>query len=386
MSVASLINWIISHNIVVIETLVGVIAISVLALAFRQFFSNAREELGITDSKSLSSLEESLKKVIEKVNLGAVPAGAPAGGGVLSAESTAEFEELKKTFETKQRENEELQGQINALKEMSSDSAEAAQDRAKLEVKAKELEAKLAEYEIISEDIADLSMYKEENVKLKREIEALKEAAAAAPVAPAAVAAAAPSPEPAVAETPPAQAPAPAAAAATDAPAQPEFAAALDDDIMAEFAKAVENQLGSKSGAAAPAPVPEPPAAVTAAAPEPVIEEPAVVAVAAPATAAVAAPPAAAVASPAPVAAPAGIQDASEDDAQSMVDDLLAKMSEEAGTLAAAVSDDDEIPNAIDATMDADKLAAEAETIEKIKQEDVQLMGQFENFVKKGAS
>jgi hypothetical protein len=48
------------------------------------------------------------------------------------------------------------------------------QEKAKLEEKIKDLESRLAEYEIISEDIADLSRYKDENVKLKKEIEMLK--------------------------------------------------------------------------------------------------------------------------------------------------------------------------------------------------------------------
>jgi hypothetical protein len=40
----------------------------------------------------------------------------------------------------------------------------------------KELESKLAEYEILEDDIADLSLYKEENVRLKEELEKAKNA------------------------------------------------------------------------------------------------------------------------------------------------------------------------------------------------------------------
>ncbi len=47
--------------------------------------------------------------------------------------------------------------------------------------KARDLEARLAEYEIISEDIADLSRYREENDQLKKELEALKAGGAKKP-------------------------------------------------------------------------------------------------------------------------------------------------------------------------------------------------------------
>jgi hypothetical protein len=153
----------------------------------------------------------------------------------------------------------------------------AAVDTSALDNKIKDLEARLAEYEIISEDIADLSRYKEENEQLKTEITGLKQAppAAAAPAAPtpaaptpaAPVAEAAPAPaptlepeptpevaaEPAIteadvdaaiaaaeAEATPATEPAPEVAATEAAPAESE--SIIDDELMKEFAAAVENQ------------------------------------------------------------------------------------------------------------------------------------------------
>ena len=344
---------------VVIEVLIAIIVVSVLTLAFKTFFSKAKDELGIEDTKSLSALEDSLKKVLEKVNLGAATA-APVGmgEGVVSAESLAEVENLKKSVDDKQREIEELNGRITALKEMSSDSADIEKERARLEVKNKELEAKLSEYEIIAEDIADLAMYKDENSKLKKEIENLKANANAAP------------PAAAVSAPPP---PAPVAAAPAPAAPSSDFGSALNGDLMAEFAKAVEDQLTTKTE-----PPPPPPPTKQ---PEPK-PEPAQVAAEAPPVAE-AAPP-----SPEPVAAPEPAApsepSAEEDDAQSMVDDLLKKMADEAKDL--AQNDSIEAPDPMAASLDADKLQEEAATIEKVKQEDVQLMGQFENFVKKGAS
>ena len=54
-----------------------------------------------------------------------------------------------------------------------------------LGTRIKELESKLAEYEILEDDIADLSLYKEENQRLKAELEKTKAAGAGAASAPA---------------------------------------------------------------------------------------------------------------------------------------------------------------------------------------------------------
>lgn len=121
----------------------------------------------------------------------------------------------------------------------------------KLTNRLKELEAKLAEYEILEDDIADLSLYKEENVRLRSEVEKLRNAGGGAVTAPsaavdvkeadvaAAIAAAAGGAEdPAaalVAELGAAEA-APAPAAPAPEPAPPSSPEA---DIVAEFASAV---------------------------------------------------------------------------------------------------------------------------------------------------
>jgi len=79
----------------------------------------------------------------------------------------------------------------------------AEKERSDYEAKIKELESRLAEYEIISEDIADLSFFKEENVRLTKELESLRSG---------------------------------------DSGASAEAGNSIDDSLMAEFAKAVEGQ------------------------------------------------------------------------------------------------------------------------------------------------
>lgn len=84
----------------------------------------------------------------------------------------------------------------------------------------KELESKLAEYEILEDDIADLSLYKEENARLKDELEKSK-------------------------------------ASLSEAPAPPP-APASGNDIVAEFAEAVGQDATTDSSlAAGPMVIPE---------------------------------------------------------------------------------------------------------------------------------
>ena len=96
-----------------------------------------------------------------------------------------------------------------------------------------ELEAKLAEYEVLEDDIADLSLYKEENARLKTELDRLKGGGA------------------------------PSAEEAAEVP-EPEES----EDLVKEFAEAV----GKDPDVEGPEPDPEPEAApepVAEAAPEP---------------------------------------------------------------------------------------------------------------------
>lgn len=136
----------------------------------------------------------------------------------------------------------EIEAQVQTLKnELSSREVEIAElkaagpspvatDAGNLAERIKELEAKLAEYEILEDDIADLSLYKEENSRLKAELDGIR--AAPAPVAAAVAVAAAPAP-----------------------PAEPE--PVLGESIVEEFAQAVAQPTPEVSTSAPPLDVPD---------------------------------------------------------------------------------------------------------------------------------
>lgn len=330
MQLENFIQLIIRHNAQIIEALVGTIVFVVLFLAYRSFMSAKDAELSPAGAGSLISgdLEGVLKKILEKAN--AMPSGSHGGD---STPLMQEISVLKESLEQKQEEIERLR---NAA---PSEAAGSVSDNLKsaLEAQLKELQGKLAEYEIISEDIADLSFYKEENVKLQKEITTLKEtgparSAPTTPSAPAPVAATAISGAPsAKAESPPETelselTPIPEMKQPMDA----ATAAGVDDDIMKEFAAAVEEQT----------PLGETPEAGAGGA--------------------------------APAEAPEGVIDLGEMDMEKMV-------AEAVGLEAVKV---DESMNALEDNVDPNKLLEEAASMDAVKPDDVQLMNDFESFKK----
>jgi hypothetical protein len=254
------------NNAVIIEGLVALILISAIYLAYRTFFgAKSLDGAGVGGGGGVDTteIEKTLQKILEQQSTAARAAGEAGAAGASAAgtpppEMVAELSNLKKALEDKEKQIVVLQEKAAAATKAAaapnadpgaSAAAAAAQaaaglaekERADYEAKIKELEARLAEYEIISEDIADLSFYKEENARLTKELESLRGGGAAPAAAPAAAA-------PVAEAAPPVPEPVPTPAAPE---ASPEAANAIDDSLMAEFAKAVE---GQKSGTLEEAP------------------------------------------------------------------------------------------------------------------------------------
>lgn len=250
------------NNRLIIELTFGFIFILILFLIYRQFFSkevSSSENLGSTANLNINTaeIEEKLQKImesqlnfkgqlsgLEQVSAGNAGASSPANLAPVAASADLaplqkELETLKEQLKTKDIKIEEL-AKAGAAAAAGAPAA-SGEDKTALEAKVKELEGRLQEYEIISEDIADLSFYKEENTRLQKELADLKGGAKApepikAPPIAAMPAPAAPTPEPATA---PVAAPAVVEATPEAAPSAP---GPVDDDIMKEFAAAIEDQ------------------------------------------------------------------------------------------------------------------------------------------------
>lgn len=312
------------HNTEIIEGLIALIVLIALFLAYRSFFgkksAGAEEHAsGGTVNVDAAQLEKTLQKLIENQSLGAKlsansdelsvghdvdleasepeaaratgePAASAAGGGEATsaevAQLRASLSESTKKMEILRTQLVQAQEQVTAAKNEAAAAANApaaaggaapaaggmsAEERSEFDAKVKDLEARLAEYEIISEDIADLSRYREENDALKKQLESLKATApstpppaAAAPAAPAVdmglaiepleqVKAAPAAPAPEATPAPPKLAAVPDASPAVETPAESpaeETSSLIDDDLMKEFAAAVEGQKSALETAA----------------------------------------------------------------------------------------------------------------------------------------
>lgn len=257
------------NNRIIIELTFGFVFLMILFLIYRQFFSHHPEGDGSHSTTGVnintSEIQEKLQKIMEnqlsfKGQIGSFEGYKPTAGSESHAASSAvatsqagssvdlaplakEIDDLKQLLKAKDSKIEELNKIGNSLAaQVGNGTVAAAADTTALDAKIKELEGRLQEYEIISEDIADLSFYKEENSRLQKELADLKGGAVPAPVK----AAPAPTAPPVAAPAAPTVEAAPVAPVSTAAPVAEDTAASasgpIDDDIMKEFAAAIEDQ------------------------------------------------------------------------------------------------------------------------------------------------
>lgn len=220
----SIFNYTTHHSESMIQWVLLAILLLVGFLTVRGLLSKNSGAAGDTESLASPELQSMINKIMEQTSrLEAIDLKSLPAAGLASVD--AQVQDLKKNLAARDSE----------LSHLKSGGGAVGEDGSNLSTRIKELEAKLAEYEILEDDIADLSLYKEENVRLKSELD--KARSAGGSVAPN-VEATATAEEPAV-ETPSVETP----------------------DIVAEFAQAIETAPVAESEpvvpeVAAQAPVP----------------------------------------------------------------------------------------------------------------------------------
>lgn len=273
------------HNTVIIESLIALVLILSLFLAYRSFFGKrSKEEASEAHGLDAAQLEKTLQKILDNQSQTGKPArgggasedlgmdvdldeiertsvasktGTVVGAAAAAGDSAAEVSQLRLTLNESHQKIETLQKQLKEALVAAEASAAAggasagagvaeggmsSQEKDELSGKVRDLEARLAEYEIISEDIADLSRYREENDQLKQQLDALKAGGANAAAAPTS-APEAPKVEVAAAEPEPVAPPVEEPTPSVEPPAQESASSDLiDDELMKEFAAAVEGQ------------------------------------------------------------------------------------------------------------------------------------------------
>jgi hypothetical protein len=172
------------------SVIVWLIVISLGLVAFYLLLSLRDEKMQVNDGQThFVNLEETLKKVLESAShLG----GRESIPRVLEVPPAPEPPRPKVAGDDSSRLAAELEIKIKRIKDLeallASARAEAAARPAvptdaadsktpEHEAKIRSLEAKLAEYQVVEDDIANLSLYREENVKLKDELEKLRASA-----------------------------------------------------------------------------------------------------------------------------------------------------------------------------------------------------------------
>lgn len=157
------------HSESIIQWLFLMILILGAVVAARGLFRRASAEAPASTAGAVPSaeLQSFMQKVLEQTaKLESVAVGNLSPGD--AAQLDVHVQALKKDLATR---DEEL-AKLRAGGEIKTSG-----DAHLLGGRIKELEAKLAEYEILEDDIADLSLYKEENARLRADLEKAKSAA-----------------------------------------------------------------------------------------------------------------------------------------------------------------------------------------------------------------
>lgn len=220
-------NLFVTHDTYIVSFIVVAIAIIIVLLLV--YTQKSPEAVVKTELAGSDNIEGALRRVLGEKNwVGA--SGSDAESGVRVGELEKEVLEKDKTI-------------ADLNKQLTQSGGAGGGDDTELMARINELEARLQEYEIIEDDIADLSLYKTENEKLKTELERLKALAGQG------VAAEEPEPENVVVEAePPAPEPEPQVAEEPEAEVPPvsvgrPAGAKVDAaDLVAEFEKVVNNQ------------------------------------------------------------------------------------------------------------------------------------------------
>ncbi len=184
-----LITWAAQHNTIFIQVVFSIVLFLILIYVYRLFFVNSPSAAEGDSVAEFSQVNEKLDRlidqqkssgiqVIEKV----VPA-APAEAGVVTDVPAASTAPAANPAELDQvnAENAKLKAQLNELEKKvfelspvagSEGAAKVDESRiVELNKKVEELQSRLSEYDIIADDIAELSQLRSENAELKKKIE-----------------------------------------------------------------------------------------------------------------------------------------------------------------------------------------------------------------------
>lgn len=234
MDIVTVLRFVHDHNDKVIGSLVALFLVTSILLLIRSLGEKSEGEASALGAEGvdMKAIEGAMKRVLASQPVSVVASAAPASRFEASSTSRAEdggvapaeFEALQAEIAARDEAIAALQKDLEQAKSEDPAAAKGAAD-SDIHAKLADLQARLAEYEIIEDDIADLTLYRDENNRLKAEVEELRKNLAAASTQ------AAPAPKIKVDDE-----------KALRFEASDRFELDANDDIMKEFALAVGEQ------------------------------------------------------------------------------------------------------------------------------------------------
>ena len=186
-------HFIASYNSQIIQVGFGIVFLLIIIYVYRLFFMSEDSKSGLELSSNSEAIEEKLNFIInQQKNKVAVATNSASSQSALDVGTGHEIEidrlkaeiynlhqQLKEGAQNPRASAETSEnldaksdgGKVNAAR---NDVNEISEEKIKLEEKVKNLESRLSEYEIIADDIAELSQLREENAKLTEQISLLK--------------------------------------------------------------------------------------------------------------------------------------------------------------------------------------------------------------------
>ncbi len=167
-------HFLIQHNVLIIHVLMVLIVLGALILVLFSLFGSSSnfESKNQLDDNQIETLKQSIEKMMKVNRLEA--SDSNLGEGIVQEE----VEVFKKKLSDKEEQIQLLKTQLESQKQnlQVSQSQENEVKVNELQAKVKILEGKLVEYEVIEDDIADLSKLKAENQELRNKLKEMENA------------------------------------------------------------------------------------------------------------------------------------------------------------------------------------------------------------------
>lgn len=185
-------GWYFAHNTLLINgVIVAILGLVGLVLFFSLFKGKSSEASANITNGAIEDLEKTLRRVLDTVPTrspgdvqkasGVVDDEEDTRQGAQAAAAHAAAAEAQSMVESLKRDTGEKDKVIQALKadleKIAATGGLSDEQKARIQALEKELEvakSRLSEYEIIEDDIANLSLYKAENSQLKSELDKLR--------------------------------------------------------------------------------------------------------------------------------------------------------------------------------------------------------------------